>query len=163
MVPRQDSVFSIHDLRSFLIQKLPDYMLPSSFVFLDALPLTSNDKIDRRALLAPDQSRPELEKSYVAPRTPVEETLAGIWAEVLQLERVGIHDNFFHLGGHSLKVTQVLSRVCNTFDVELPLCSVFEAPTVTGLAARVVAAVWIAQGPQASPYAMAGDREEIEL
>jgi len=163
VVPRQDSVFSIHDLRSFLIQKLPDYMLPSSFVFLDALPLTSNDKIDRRALLAPDQSRPELEKSYVAPRTPVEETLAGIWAEVLQLERVGIHDNFFHLGGHSLKVTQVLSRVCNTFDVELPLCSVFEAPTVTGLAARVVAALWIAQGPQASPYAMAGDREEIEL
>jgi amino acid adenylation domain-containing protein len=124
-------------LRAFLQAKLPDYMLPSVFVFLDSLPLTPSGKIDRKALPAPDQSRPELESAFVAPRTRTEELLAGIWAEVLKLEGVGIHDNFFELGGHSLLATQVISRVRKAFQVELPLRSLFETPTVAGLAARV--------------------------
>jgi acyl carrier protein len=103
-------------------------------VFLDPLPLTPNGKIDRKALPAPDQNRPEPEESYVAPRTAVEELLAEIWAEVLKLDKVGIHDNFFDLGGHSLLATQVISRVRNTFQVEVVVRSLFEMPTVVGLA-----------------------------
>ncbi len=96
-----------NELRSFLQQKLPEYMVPPAFVMLDNLPLTPNGKLDRKALPAPDQTRPELEESFVAPRTPVEETLGSIWAGVLKLDKVGIHDNFFHLGGHSLLATQL--------------------------------------------------------
>ena len=99
---------SVSELRSFLKAKLPEYMVPSIFMFLDALPLTPNGKIDRKALPAPDQSSPELGASYVAPRTAEEELIAEIWAEVLKVDKVGIHDNFFDLGGHSLKATQVV-------------------------------------------------------
>jgi acyl carrier protein len=105
---------------------------------LDALPLNTNGKLDRRALPAPDVPRPELEKSFVAPRTPVEEQVAGVWSQVLGVGRVGVHDNFFDLGGHSLVATQVISRLCDAFEVELPLRCLFESPTVAGLAAAVV-------------------------
>ena len=114
--------------------KLPAHMLPSAFVVLDALPLTPSGKVDRRALPAPDQVRPELGGAFIAPRTPVEEVLAGIWADVLRLEEVGVHDNFFELGGHSLLATQIMSRLCRTFQVELPLRTLFATPTVAGLA-----------------------------
>jgi amino acid adenylation domain-containing protein len=124
----------IGDLRSFLNRKLPDYMIPSVFVFLDSLPLTSSGKVDRKALPAPDQSRPELEESFVAPFTPLEEALARIWAGVLGLERVGIHDNFFDLGGHSLLATQMMARVRGAFQVDVPLRALFEKPTVGELA-----------------------------
>jgi len=122
------------ELRSFLKEKLPDYMIPSAFVMLDALPLTPNGKTDRRALPAPDQTRPDLEGAFVAPRNPVEEVLAGIWVEVLGFDQVGIHDNFFEIGGHSLLATQVISRVRKSFHVELPLRSLFEKPTIEELA-----------------------------
>jgi amino acid adenylation domain-containing protein len=122
------------ELRRFLKERLPEYMTPSAFVFLDALPLTSNGKIDRRALPAPGRERPELDETFVEPRTPVEERVAGIWAEVLGLERVGIHDNFFNLGGHSLLATQAASRVREAFQVETPLRVFFETPTVADLA-----------------------------
>jgi amino acid adenylation domain-containing protein len=128
---------SVHELRSFLQQKLPEYMVPSVFVFLDSLPLTPNGKLDRKALPAPDQTRPELEETFVAPRTPVEETLASIWAAVLKVDKVGIHDNFFELGGHSLLATQLFSRIRETFKIDLPLRSLFEAPTIYGLAQRM--------------------------
>ena len=129
-----DSLLSVSELRSFLQEQLPDYMVPSAFVFLDALPLTPNGKIDRSALPVPDQGRPELQETMVAPRTAVEEAVAGIWADVLGLKHVGIYDNFFDLGGHSLKATQAISRVRDALHIDLPLRALFEAPTVASLA-----------------------------
>ncbi|MBW4493171.1 MAG: amino acid adenylation domain-containing protein [Oscillatoria princeps RMCB-10] len=123
-------------LRDSLKQKLPDYMVPSAFVLMEALPLTPNGKVDRRALPAPDL-RPELDGSFVAPRTAIEEKLACIWAEVLNLELVGINDNFFELGGHSLKATQLMSQLRAAFKIELPLRQLFESPTVAELAATI--------------------------
>jgi amino acid adenylation domain-containing protein len=126
------------ELRSYLIEKLPDYMVPSSFVMTDAIPRLPNGKVNRGALRAPDQSRPELERPFVSPRTPVEEVLAGTWAEVLHLEQVGVHDNFFELGGHSLLATRIMSRLRQAFQIDLPLRYIFEAPTVAGLAASIL-------------------------
>ena len=121
-------------LREHLKKQLPDYMVPAALVFLDKLPLTTNGKVDLRALPAPDQARPDLEKACAPPRTTTEEALKKIWNEVLGLSRVGIHDNFFELGGHSLLVTQVLSRVRDAFRVEVLLRRFFEAPTIAELA-----------------------------
>jgi amino acid adenylation domain-containing protein/FkbM family methyltransferase len=137
LVLSKNSGSTTSELRGFLQQKLPDYMIPSVFVFLESLPLTPNGKIDRRALPAPDHARPEMEEGYVAPRTLIEELIAEIWAEVLKLEKIGIHDNFFDLGGHSLVATQVISRARESFQVELPLRRLFESPTIAGLAERI--------------------------
>jgi len=121
------------DLRIFLQEKLPDYMIPSAFVFLDALPLTASGKVDRRALPAPDVVRPDLQEAFVAPRSQSEEMVAGIWSNVLGLERIGVYDSFFELGGHSLLVVQIISRIREVFEVELPVRSLFEVPTIAGL------------------------------
>ena len=123
-------------LRRHVAQILPKYMTPSAFVMLAALPITPNGKLDRRALPAPER-RPESEKTSAAPRTDDEVLLAGIWAEVLDVERLGIYDDFFELGGHSLLATRLISRVRATLGVELQLRAVFEAPTVAGLAAQL--------------------------
>ncbi|HEU4556335.1 MAG TPA: amino acid adenylation domain-containing protein, partial [Longimicrobium sp.] len=122
-------------LREHLRRNLPDYMVPSAFVVLDRFPLNPNGKVDRKALPAPEYGTAE--ETYVAPRTPVEEMLAEIWAEVLRLERVGVEESFFDLGGHSLLATRVVSRIRAVFGVELPLRAIFEGPTVAELAARV--------------------------
>ncbi len=124
---------STGEFRAYLQQTLPDYMIPSAYVFLDSLPLTPNGKIDRRSLPAPDRNRDELEQAYVVPCSLTEEILAGIWADVLKLDQVGIHDNFFDLGGHSLLATQVISRVREAFQMDLPLRTIFEKPTVEEL------------------------------
>jgi amino acid adenylation domain-containing protein len=136
LVPQggEASGLSVTDLRESLGRSLPEYMIPSSWVLLDALPLTPNGKVDRRALPAPDGVRPDLGAAYVAPRTALEEVLAGLWCEVLRIERVGIQDNFFTLGGHSLLATQVVSRIGEALQIEVPLRRLFEAPTVCGLA-----------------------------
>jgi len=126
------------ELRRMLARQLPEYMAPSDFMFLDKFPITPNGKVNRSALPAPGRSRPELEQPYVAPRTEIEKKLAGIWAEVLRREIVGIKDNFFEIGGHSLLATQVISRIRQHFKVELPLRSLFESPTVGTLATAVV-------------------------
>jgi amino acid adenylation domain-containing protein len=121
------------DLRRFIEKVLPEYMVPSAFVFLDALPRTPNGKVNRRALPAPGSGRPELEEHYALPGSPTEEVLAGIWRDVLGLTQVGVNDNFFELGGHSLRMTQVISRVRDAFQVEVPIRRFFEAPTIAEL------------------------------
>ncbi|HEU4556305.1 MAG TPA: non-ribosomal peptide synthase/polyketide synthase [Longimicrobium sp.] len=126
---------AVDALRAHLSQRLPEYMVPSAFVVLETLPLTPNGKVDRNALPAPEYAAGA--DGYVAPRTPAEEVLAGIWAEVLKVERVGVEGSFFELGGHSLLATRVVSRVRAVFGVELPLRSVFERPVLSGLAAEI--------------------------
>ncbi len=125
---------TVSELRRALTQTLPDYMIPSAFVFLEAFPLLPNGKIDRGALPAPSRARPALNAPYVAPRTPMESELARIWAEVLDLEQVGIDDNFFELGGHSLLATRVISQLRDSFQTETPLEALFETPTIAGIA-----------------------------
>jgi amino acid adenylation domain-containing protein len=139
------------DLRNFLRDKLPEHMVPAVFVSLDALPLMPNGKTDRRALRAPDQSRPELDQAFLAPRSATEELLVDIWVELLGIERIGVHDNFFDLGGHSLLATQLVSRVREAFQVEIPVRRLFEAPTVAGLAESIEAALQAGQNMFASP------------
>jgi acyl-coenzyme A synthetase/AMP-(fatty) acid ligase/acyl carrier protein len=122
------------ELREFLSKVLPDYMIPSAFVRLDAIPVTPNGKIYRSALPAPEKARLELGVPYVAPSNEIEQALSQIWAEVLSVDTVGIHDNFFDLGGHSLSASRVISRVIRTFQLELPLKFLFDSPTVAEMA-----------------------------
>ena len=126
-------------LRSYLQKRLPEYMVPARIMLLDTLPLTPNGKLDRNALteLASLDTSATKEKQQAAPRTPVEQTLADIWCQVLKLERIGIHENFFELGGHSLLATQVVSRINNVFQMELPLRALFETPTIAEMAQYV--------------------------
>jgi len=116
---------------------LPDYMVPSVFMPLERLPLTSNGKIDRRALPAPSRDSVARTMEYVAPRDEVEEEVARIWSEVLGVQKVGVNDDFFELGGHSLLATQVVSRIRGAFRIELPLRTLFEETTVGTLAAAI--------------------------
>ncbi|MEM9272243.1 MAG: amino acid adenylation domain-containing protein [Cyanobacteria bacterium P01_F01_bin.143] len=131
-VVAQSETLTSHDLRELIRQKLPEYMIPGAFVFLDALPLSPNGKIDRRGLPIPDLAN-ESSKTFVPPRTPTEAAIADIMASVLELPQVGIYDNFFELGGHSLLATQVISRLRRTFSLEFPLRRLLEYPTVEGL------------------------------
>ncbi len=125
------------DLQRHVIKQLPNYMVPSAVVLLEAFPLTPNGKVDRRALPAPDHSHPERAGSFVAPRAPLEEMVAASWSQVLDIGQVGIHDNFFELGGHSLLAMQVIAHLRITLQVELSLRSFFEAPTIAQLAERI--------------------------
>ncbi|MBE9229223.1 amino acid adenylation domain-containing protein, partial [Phormidium sp. LEGE 05292] len=133
IIPEIETTPTNNELRQYLKSKLPEYMVPSAFVLLEAFPLTPNGKIDRRALPAPDFHTQQPDK-YQAPRTPVEEILAQAWKQILKLNQVGIHDNFFELGGHSLLATQLISRIRSNLQVELPLRSLFGAPTIAELA-----------------------------
>ncbi len=151
----------ISRLRRRLEKKLPDYMIPASFVVLDALPLTPNGKVDRRALPAPDENRSQ--QDFVAPSTPVEELLSRLWAEVLGIENAGMRDDFFALGGHSLLATRLVSRVRESFGVELPVRTLFEAPTVRDLAGHVEAALRDRAGEQAPPIIRVSREEKLPL
>jgi len=125
------------ELRGFLRRVLPAYMIPSAFVVLDTLPLTSTGKVDRRALPSPEAGRSGPDRPWLAPRTPVEEVLSGIWAQLFGLERLGADADFFALGGHSLLATRLISRIRETFDLELPLRALFDAPVLSDLAREV--------------------------
>ena len=127
-------------LRRALAEKLPQYMIPSAVVLLDNMPLTATGKIDRRMLPDPRTARPELDRPFVAPRTPIEVQLAQIWSEVLGLDHVGINDNFFDLGGHSLTAARVVTRAIKHFQLELPLAALFQAPTVADMALVILEA-----------------------
>ena len=126
------------ELRSWVKERVPDYMVPVAMVEMERFPLSPNGKVDRSRLPAPEYTRPELESEFQGPRTPAEEIICAIWAEVLKLDEVGVHDNFFALGGHSLMATQVVSRIRQEFKIDLPLRALFEAPTVAGVAERVL-------------------------
>src|SRR5262249_28418898 len=128
------------NLRRYLKQKLPEYMLPSRFVIMDHLPLTANGKVDRQALPTPSRVQSISEGSFVTPGAPLEDLYARLSAEVLGLERIGIHDNFFELGGHSLIATQLISRISEVLNIKLPLRSLFEEPTVAGMAQNIQSA-----------------------
>ncbi len=136
-VPRHGQTVTSAELRAHLKQRLPHYMVPAAVVALDSMPLSPNGKVDRQALPAPAWSRAEDEAGVVGPRNHIEEIVAGIWTQVLGVERVGLHDDFFELGGHSLIATRVAARINETFHIELPLRNVFEAPTVAALAGRI--------------------------
>ena len=135
------------DLRDFLQERLPAYLLPSAFVFLGTFPLTTNGKIDHRALPAPDTLRSHLTEAFVAPRNPVEEMTASIWSEVLAVDRIGIHDDFFEIGGHSLIAIRVIARVRAVFQVDLPVHTLFLEPTIARFAAKIMEATGANKGP----------------
>ncbi|WP_375476969.1 amino acid adenylation domain-containing protein [uncultured Nostoc sp.] len=136
VVLQKEQILVISELRNFLESKLPNYMIPATFVILEALPLTPNGKVDRKALPAPELTQLS-SSNYVPPTTPIENLLAGIWAEILGLEKVGIHNNFFTLGGHSLIATRVISQIRQVFKIELPLRYLFEKPTIALLAKEI--------------------------
>jgi amino acid adenylation domain-containing protein len=146
-----------NELRRYLRGRLPEYMVPSAFVMLEALPLMPNGKLDRRALPAPEKQSSDSSENYVAPRTPAEEKLAGIWASALGLERVGIHDNFFDLGGHSLLAIRLISRIRESFQVEIFLPSLFDRPTVAELAEQIETVQWVAERVKVRAASTAGD------
>ena len=150
-------------LRQYLSQQLPEYMMPSALVFLKALPLTPNGKINRQALPEPEIDRSWLNSSFVAPRTATEQQLAEIWTEVLQLKQVGIYDNFFELGGHSLLATQVVSRIAQIFEVELPLRTLFETPTIAGLSNFIEQSAGSLQGQPIIPKRRHSDSAELSF
>lgn len=134
VVAQQQPAPTAGELRQFLHDRLPDYMLPAAFVFLDALPLSPNSKVDRSALAAPEAIRPDLEKKFIPPRNPTELRLAKIWEDVLDLHPIGVADKFFELGGHSLLAVRLLARIEKVFGKKLPLAAVFQFPTIEELA-----------------------------
>jgi acyl carrier protein len=134
IVRRPGMAVTGNELREFVKNKLPEYMLPVAFATLDSLPLTPAGKLDRKAVELYGPVKPQASSEYRAPETALEKVLAGIFSEVLGVSRVGAFDNFFELGGHSLRGTQVVSRIREIFQIELPLRRMFEEPTVSGLA-----------------------------
>jgi acyl carrier protein len=133
IVPAQTPAPASSELRRFLRGILPDYMIPSAFVMLNALPLTPNGKLDYRALPAPETLRPELEAAYVAPETAIEQQIAVVWQEILGLEKVGLDDNFFDLGGNSFLLAQVHSKLQELFEKSIPIVQMFGKPTISAL------------------------------
>lgn len=149
LVPTNGSTPGISEWRSYLKEKLPEYMLPAAFVPLDALPMTPNGKIDRRALMElPMTLAPQLNENHVAPRNAAESVVAGIWEQTLGIAQIGVLDNFFELGGNSLTAIRIIVRLREIFQVDLPLRGLFEAPTVAGVV-ELTAQVW-------------GDRDIVE-
>ncbi|MFN6569386.1 amino acid adenylation domain-containing protein, partial [Dendronalium sp. ChiSLP03b] len=151
----------VSELRNLLKQRLPQHMIPSAFVLLESFPLAPSGKVDRRALPAPDLTQLQSEGDFIAPSTPVEEMLAGIWAEVLGIEKIGIHDNFFELGGHSLLATRVISKLRQVFQIELPLRSLFENPTVGQLAQEIERAIKVGNGLEMPPITRISREEDL--
>lgn len=161
IVPQQKPTPDISELRSFLKAKLPDYMIPSAIAVVDALPLTPNGKIDRQFLPAVHLDRLDLTVTYQAPQTPIEQQLTLIWSRLLGIQQIGVHDNFFELGGHSLLATQLMSRIRDGLQVEVPIRSLFEAPTVASLAKQIEALSWA--GRRLQWFDSTGRREEVEF
>jgi acyl carrier protein len=163
VVPASTTPPTASALRQFLLEKLPDYMVPSVFISLETMPLTPNGKIDRKALPAPRNTRPDLDNPYIAPRTPAERALKKIWSEVLGLDEIGIHDNFFELGGHSLRAAQVISRLRQALGVDVPLQSIFAAPSLAAMAGYVERTQETAGGTAELPLERVSRDEPVPL
>jgi acyl carrier protein len=133
VVPQRSKELKINQVRASLREKLPSYMLPSAFVVLDRLPLTTSGKVDRMALPSPKKSRHELSDTFIGPTTAIEKILAKRWAEIIEIDEVGIHDDFSELGGDSVLAAQIVSEINNIFSLKQPLQTLFEAPTVAKL------------------------------
>src|SRR6266508_4502962 len=161
VVMKDGEASRVSELREYLKERLPDYMAPGVYVRLERLPLTANGKVDKKALPQPDEAGRELDESYQEPRTEVEEVMAGIWRQVLGVERVGTEDNFFELGGHSLLATRVVSRIREVFKVELPLRTIFEEERLAGLSRRVEAELRAGAGLQIPPIERASREESL--
>jgi acyl carrier protein len=155
----RDAALTAGELRAFLGGRLPGYMIPSYFVFMEKLPLVANGKIDKRALPPVSAARQAIDQDYVAPRNDLEEDLAKMWREVLGLERIGMYDDFFELGGHSLLAARLVSRIREEFEVDLPLRSIFEATTID----RVAVVILHERTGQIYPNALSEALAEIEL
>ena len=157
VVARKKPPPTVSQLRRFLEARLPDYMIPTSFVFLSGIPLLGSGKIDRRALPRPERSRPYLDVAYASPETPLEKELLAIWCQVLELDRIGVHDSFLDLGGHSLAATRIVSQAMQKFQLDIPISALLEAPTIAEMATLVK------QRHSAWPAgAMKGFLEELE-
>ncbi len=164
-VPQPGKEPTNKELRQFLLDKLPEYMVPSAFVWLDEMPLTPNGKVNRRALPRPDQTllQEAIEQEYEPPRTPTEEVLAEIYSELLNVEKVGANHNFFDLGGHSLLATQLVSRIRENFGIDLPLRHVFEKPAVSSLALVIDQLKLASQGIEIPPIVPVSRDQELPL
>jgi amino acid adenylation domain-containing protein len=161
MILHPEQALTTAELSAYLRTKLPEYMVPSDFMILDSLPLTPTGKIDRRALPQPDKAVHNSQVPFVDARNPVERTITGVWCEILGLQRIGIHDNFFDLGGHSLSATQIVARLQTTFDLDLPLATFLVNPTVAGMAEVIEAIRWTGDSQQSSTDI--GEREQGDL
>ncbi|BBC27198.1 non-ribosomal peptide synthetase [Pseudanabaena sp. ABRG5-3] len=159
VVPKTESLTG-RAIKSFLKEKLPDYMIPAFFIFLEELPLNANGKVDRRALPTPDLASPSLESSFVAPSTDTEQAIAKVWQEILKIDQIGIHDNFFELGGHSLIATQVMSRLPQIFSLDLPLSLLFELPTIAELGDRIDTILWASGDALRASAGLNADEED---
>jgi long-subunit acyl-CoA synthetase (AMP-forming) len=137
VVPREGQAPTAEEMQQFVKQKLPEYMAPSQFVFMDSIPLTTNGKVDRKALPAPTYGNISEGKDFAAPHTETEKAIADIWSKLMKLERIGIHDDFFDFGGHSLMAMKMVSQIEERFGVNLPLAEFLEEPTIAGLAKKV--------------------------
>jgi amino acid adenylation domain-containing protein/non-ribosomal peptide synthase protein (TIGR01720 family) len=162
LVPSAGSI-DVPELRASLGQRLPEYMIPAAFVVLDALPLTSNGKIDRRALPALESSKIEEAAIHVGPRNPVEEVLAGIWSDVFDRPEISVHDRFSDLGGHSLLAIQIIARTREAFQAEIPLRAIFEHPTIAALAEAVQASMREEEGLAAPPIEKVSRESALRL
>ncbi|HKU72447.1 MAG TPA: amino acid adenylation domain-containing protein [Pyrinomonadaceae bacterium] len=151
------------ELRRYLKERLPDYMIPAAFMFLKALPLTPNGKVDRSALSSTNTTKLETATEDADPRTQIEEMLFGMWAEVLRIEQVGTNDSFFELGGHSLLATQLMSRVREAFQVEVPLHRFFDSPTIKALAENIESELRKGQGLEYPPISVRKEKDEWQL
>ncbi|HKY27506.1 MAG TPA: amino acid adenylation domain-containing protein, partial [Pyrinomonadaceae bacterium] len=159
IVPQEGYQHSVADLRRHLQERLPVHMVPGAFVLLEALPLTPNGKLNRAALPAPEATS---SKTYIQPETEIEKNLAGIWADLLKLERVSINDDFFELGGHSLLAARLTSRIWQQFDVELSLRTVFTTPTISGLAALIESSGNGSSAPQIIRVEVGSDSDRVQ-
>ena len=151
------------ELRGALLQTLPDYMVPAAFVMIDAMPATPSGKLDRKALPAPDFAVVRKTRDSVPPSTHTEIALARIWESLLKIDKVGIHEDFFDLGGHSIMAVRLMTQIRSSFGVQLPLHHIFRTSTISGLAALIESKLWVQSGPHTTDAAAAGPQLEIEI